>query len=234
MSSASFENIMNGLAVTAPSIPVQVQVGASSDDVIVYDLNDSDTWTMYLLNNVAGGLGNAVVGTYYDQGNGLMFQNVAVPPGATVLGARLLVMASVTNSTTVVNSRIIGDLELDAATFSNIADYIARRGTDVGGGDNTKRTVAQVSWDSIVAFTAGVWYYSPDISIIIQEIVDQTGWASGNNIALFFDDHESRSTTGVAHNRNFYAYDQAGNVSGPILQIVYELQSMVYMMLVGC
>ncbi len=51
-----------------------------------------------------------------------------------------------------------------------------------------------MSWDNIPAWTQDTEYQSPDISAIVQEIVNQAGWVSGNHLVLFWDDHEGRST----------------------------------------
>lgn len=74
-----------------------------------------------------------------------------------------------------------------------MADYQARRGVIIGGANDNFITAAQVDWDAIADDVGGTWYDSPDISTIIQEIINQPGWASGNPIALWWDDYNDRS-----------------------------------------
>ena len=45
-------------------------------------------------------------------------------------------------------------------------------------------TIASVAWNGIPVAATGVTLTSPDISSIVQEIVDRPGWASGND--MFF------------------------------------------------
>ena len=46
------------------------------------------------------------------------------------------------------------------------------------------RSSASVSWAIEEYWRAGDWYWSPDLSVVIQEIVDRPGWTSGNALAL--------------------------------------------------
>ena len=66
-----------------------------------------------------------------------------------------------------------------------MADFDTRFGVNGGAGE---LTTASVAWSNMAAWTAGQWYNSPDISSIIQEIVNQGGWTSGNNMALTWND----------------------------------------------
>jgi hypothetical protein len=70
--------------------------------------------------------------------------------------------------------KIEGEDADNPATFSTYADFIAR-----------VRTTANVSWINSAASYPPDYYTSPDISSIIQEIVNRGGWASGNHIAIF-------------------------------------------------
>ncbi len=136
------------------------------------------------------------------QGMGMRFRNITIPKGVRIDSAVLEFEAKHSLSLTTVNSYFTGEKTADAATFSTLANYQSRRGTVVGGATDDNITSAQVAWDNIEAFTAGVNYQSPDIKTIIQEIVDQADWASGNYLCIFWDDHEGRSTPSNSRHRN--------------------------------
>jgi hypothetical protein len=149
----------------------------------------------------------------------MRFANIKIPQGATITKAYLIFTTKYTESGTGCNTTITGDKEPDAAAFTNLADYQARRGTAVGGADDTKRTTTQVNWDGIPGGLAqGDQFDSPYITSVIQEIVDQPSWTSGNHLALFWDDHVGQSTSGGW--RGAYSYLGSSN-SSPILHIEY-------------
>jgi hypothetical protein len=160
----------------------------------------------------------------YKWGNGFRFSNVAIPTDAKITKAYITFTASRSLAATTVNTRISGDREIDAAAFSSLYDYRTRRGTDVGGVDNSKRTTAQVNWDNIGAWTLENEYLSPDITAIIQEIIDQEGWVSGNHLAIFWDDHEGRSSNNTLAARSAFSY-YGSNTNAPQIHIEYTVES---------
>ncbi len=182
---------------------LNMQVAASLDDTVVYF--DGSAWQ--ITNTNTGHWAGYYSSSILKVGAGARFQNVTIPPGATITSAYLTLTSEANESGTTVKIYIIGDLEPDAAAFSTIADYQARRGTSVGGANNNKRTVACVAWDSIGSWTLDSEYNSPDISAVIQEIINQGGWASGNALVLFWDDHDARGTQSSDIRRVAYAYD---------------------------
>jgi type IV pilus assembly protein PilY1 len=127
---------------------------------------------------------------------GIRFQNVAIPKGVTIHSAYFEFKANTSNAETT-NLLIEGEAVDDAAPFAAIANDLKNR---IG-------TTATVSWDNVQAWTAGNSYPSPDITAIVQEIVDRVGWSSGNSMVFRLkgvgtDDnkrdiraHDSSSTT---------------------------------------
>ena len=199
---------------SASSGTVTIQVAASADDMTVY--SSSGVWTMDALN-----YGYLFAGSYsasvYQYGTGMRFLNVAIPQGATIQSAKITFKANINEAGTTCNSKFVGDKETNAATFSTLADFQSRRGTDVGGANNNLRTTASVSW-AISAWTSGTSYDSPDISTVIQEIVNQGGWASGNAMAIFWDDFSNLSTATALRAAN--SYDSSSS-NAPILTVSY-------------
>ena len=63
--------------------------------------------------------------------------------------------------------------------------------------NNNYITTAQVNWDNIGAWTISTQYNSPNISSVIQELVNQGSWTSGDYIGLWFDDYDGRSANTI-------------------------------------
>jgi hypothetical protein len=142
-------------------------------------------------------------------GVGNRFLNITIPPGSIITAAYLRVRARDTRTATVVNTKIRGEKSLNPNTFSTYNDFFAR-----------PRTTNFVYWDNVPPFTGGNWYNSPDISAVIQEIINQPGWASGNAIVIFWDDFDERSTHGSLIIRYLSLYDQDPSYAA-ILHIEY-------------
>ncbi len=200
------------------SFELDLQVNSADDDITVR-YKDGTGWEVpgvadYLILGYNGA-------TNYKIGGGMKFNNVTIPPGSIISAANLSLKASSSHAEDTVNARITGGKELNPAVFSNIADYQSRRGTVVGGADNTKITTAQVDWDAIDHWIGGAWYDSPDITTIIQEIINQTGWISGKNLVLFADDHDDRTThvNPTIRAAEYYDHSPAG---APKLHIEYS------------
>jgi len=109
-------------------------------------------------------------GDFYADG-GFRFINVTVPAG-TITSAKITFRAGATNAA-VCNLRIKGHDVNNSATFSTWGDFVTR-----------VRTTEFVNWTP-TAWVATSDYDTPDISTIIQEIVDRPGWVSGNNLTIF-------------------------------------------------
>ncbi|MGI9604623.1 MAG: Ig-like domain-containing protein, partial [Acidimicrobiales bacterium] len=112
-----------------------------------------------------------------DQTIGLRFNNVAVPPNATIVSAWLQFTVDEAHSgpTTLT---VQGQASDNPATFQTINGNITSR----------PFTTAAVPWVPPawnVIGEAGPAQRTPDISSVVQEIVSRPGWAQGNSLALF-------------------------------------------------
>lgn len=103
------------------------------------------------------------------------FTSIDIPPGATIVKAYIDLQGyngDVGDSAL----RILGIKELNTATFSTQADA-----------DGRPVTTALVDWAAGL-WVLGSWYGGSndkqDITAIIQEIIDQPDWASGNALAI--------------------------------------------------
>jgi hypothetical protein len=139
---------------------VEYQVGASADDA--FEMSGTVTLTDTSANIDA-------TSEYF----GARFTGVAIPQGATILRARLLLVLPTGNDDPL--HTIYGDDADNAAQFTTGANDISGRAA----------TAAVVTWDSTDLGGDGASFIaSPDIKAVVQEIVDRGGWASGNAMAI--------------------------------------------------
>jgi hypothetical protein len=167
---------------------VDIKVGASTDDC--FTLYRTSWQDLFLTD------GYNFVGKYLSDwskaGCGMRFLGVNIPSGATINSSHITFTAYNTSQTNgTVNSYIIGELSTSPATFSNLADYQARRGTSVGGANNNKRTSTKVAWDDIPKWSYPNTYDSPEIKTVVQEICDL---GAVTDMVLWWDDHDGRTT----------------------------------------
>jgi hypothetical protein len=138
------------------------------------------------------------------QVGGVRFQNVTVPMGAHVLDAHVE-FTPLDSVNQVVTFKIVGEAADDAATFAETANNISGR----------PGTANSVAWSPPGWTAGGSAESTPDLSAIVQEIVDRSGWSSGNALVLKIP------VTGGSGSRNAVSYDGAP-FSAPLLVIDYE------------
>ena len=143
----------------------------------------------------------------YDRGIqkvGMRFNGVGIPQGATIVKAYVQFKVDEVNSEAT-SLTIQGHKVAQALTFTTTSGNISSR----------PRTLAAVSWAPVPWTTVGVAgpdQRTPEIAPVIQEIVNQAGWSSGNALALII--------TGTGH-RTAESYN--GDRSGaPLLHIEYR------------
>lgn len=183
------------------------QVSADNDDCAVYW--NGSAWVIALIATSTQAGWYSV--TFAKMGSGLRFQSITIPKGAFITEAHLTFTADNDHSINTVKTRVRGEDVDDAATFSTVANYNGR-----------PRTSASIDWDTIAAWTAETEYDSPDIKTVIQEIIDRAGWVSGNDIVIFWDDHDDRSSHLSDCRRTSYAYDDTAAKAAK-LHIEYKL-----------
>jgi hypothetical protein len=169
---------------------LDLQVGASTDDCLVYW--DGSAWgilTAGLKEPQAGWHGTA----WQKMGGGMRFTGVNIPKGATINTAYLIITCGYASSVATVNSRIRAERASSPATFSTYADYNGRT-----------RTTAYVAWDNIGAWAKDSQYQSPEIKAVIQEVADNYDI---NDLVIFWDDHDDRSSHDTNCRRVSYSYD---------------------------
>ncbi|NMM47567.1 CBM96 family carbohydrate-binding protein [Marinigracilibium pacificum] len=113
--------------------------------------------------------------------SGIRFTNVTIPNGAIIQNAYIQFTADNDGQNSNASYTIKGQDVNNAGTFTTATNNISNRTT----------TSASVSWNNVPAWNsagqAGTNQRTPDISSIIQEIVNRGGWISGNNMVLMVD-----------------------------------------------
>jgi len=113
---------------------------------------------------------------------------VPVPKGATITKAYLEIECDETkNGKDPVNVIIAGQLIANAPVFT----------TDTANITSRAQTKAQVKWSMAPWVAENDHLRSPDLSAILQEIIDQADWKGGNALALSLRDDKSNPSTGI-------------------------------------
>ena len=132
---------------------------------------------------------------------GLRFAGLSIPQGATIQSAYIQFQCRV-QTTAAASLLIQGQAADNAATFAKITNNISSRA----------RTSANVGWVPAPWGTVGAQgpdQQTPDLTSVMQEIVNRSLWASGNSMAFII------TGTGV---RTAEAFD---GLFAPVLHVTY-------------
>ncbi|MGJ8681985.1 PilC/PilY family type IV pilus protein [Paraglaciecola sp.] len=138
---------------------------------------------------------------------GLRFQDLNIPRGATVTRAYVRFNSNGYNAGAT-DLTFSGELVGDATTFSTAANDISGR----------TKTTNSVLWDA-----DNVWpvtnetISSPDLTSVVQEIVDQSAWCGGNSLNVLIEGDGASSGSA----RITTAFEQGSGLT-PQLVVVYD------------
>ena len=180
---------------TPESRHLEVRVSASEDDA-------EQTTSAIVLDS-------PVLHLMPPQVDGVRFRDVGVPPGATIFGAHVQFTA-LDSDNFLVSFNIVGEAADNGAAFAQVANNLSGR----------PFTASSVPWTPAAwsVGASGPDERTPDLTAILQEIVDRPGWNEGNAVVLII------SVTGGTGARN--AVSQDGQpFSAPLLVIDYEQPS---------
>lgn len=141
----------------------------------------------------------------------LRFETVDVPQGATITAAKIQLAFHSQINGTGQSVTIRGEDTDDASSAASSCSAFG----------SATRTSASVSWSFASSMSAGTFYDTADISTIIQEIVNRTGWAANNDMQFFFEDHTYVSSTNWLF--DFRSKNYSGTTFTPKLVITYTL-----------
>ena len=155
---------------------------------------------------------NDWVGTSPQVMLGWLFTNVNIPRGARIVQAYVRTRGYGTGGTS--TARVVGVAEDNAALF-----------TPTGTNKPSTRPVtsAAVNWANNWAFQ-WQWFQTPDLSSVVQEVVNRNGWAPGQTLGLRVD---NLNGTGANWSVADYAAGPYNNDGGSghstILSVAYEV-----------
>lgn len=178
----------------ASSIEVQSTVSQSSDDADGSTITTTST--------------DLDIGTY---DNAVRFQNVAVPQGATITSAYIEFTAEENGSGSY--SAVIEGIDVNSAsTFSNSQNL-----------SSLSKTSNTETWSGSDSWTIDAPKTTPDITDIVQEIVNRGGWSSGNDMGFVIN---AGSGDRAAHS---YDSDPA---KAPKLVVNYQTSTVSYVVII--
>lgn len=143
-----------------------------------------------------------------DQIIGMRFVGISIPSIATITSAHIDFFADgdSDNQTDLV---FFGEDRGNPLTFLELDDNISDR----------TPTTANASWDNVPEWIDNTTYTSPDLTTIIQEIIDRGDWASDSIVIMV--------TGGSGDVRRAESFDSNGG-SGPVLNITYTAATLDY------
>lgn len=164
---------------SAPSHSIDVRVSSATDDAEqdqygFMDLHSGDLELVYDSSNLKG-----------SQEIGLRFAGVEIPQGATITNAYIQFQVDETDIQST-NLTIYGEATDSASTFNWILGNISSR----------SKTAYRVGWQPAKwtsAGSSGEEQRTPDLTPIIQEIVDRAGWSQGNALAILINGSGQRT-----------------------------------------
>lgn len=170
-----------------------------------------DIGTMYLINSVLQmyrSINSSSRLMYW----GLRFTNINVPQGAIIQSANVTYRAQSSSSFDYTSGHTYyGQADDDPTTFLSTVNNISGR----------NRTSASVEW-VVPKWTSNTDFTSPDLSIIIQEIINRGGWQANNAMVIIGE-------TTVNQNRVAHSFDSLDySAYAPYLTISYCFEDTKY------
>ncbi|NOZ10900.1 MAG: VWA domain-containing protein [Gammaproteobacteria bacterium] len=146
---------------------------------------------------------------------GVRFNGVAIPAGATVTSASIEFEVD-QYKTGVVDMDIWGDLSGNALAFTKNASAETATKKKV----STRTKTSKVDWNDLASPARNSKLTTPDLTSIVQEIVDlggAGGWADGNSMVFIFEKDPLSAATGF---RELESYG-GESTAAPLLRITY-------------
>lgn len=173
----------------------------------IFDWNDG-SWNA---SNTLERIGNAFSEPNVISGVSLRFTSVTIPQGATISAAKVTFRAINTRTSQAINFKIWGVAADNTGEMTISPIDTARTRT---------HTSASATWSGTVTWTSGSDYDTADFASVIQEIVNRSGWSSGNALAISIEDNGNPSSTYL--NPRCYDFDSA---TAALLTVTYTSSS---------
>jgi hypothetical protein len=187
---------------------LNLAVSASTDDT---DSNSNVPASGGAGTVIAGDLTNTLLSPGFHGTNdyyyvGCRFLNVTIAQGTTITSATFSLFGTAYSSPGTIKFKVSGQLSANPITFSTTTGNLSTT--------NRPRTTANVVWDQKTVTAA---YQAVDITTVVQEIINQGAFASGNAIVIIV---EVDATTTSGEWQDYSSFDNA-DVNNPKLDIVY-------------
>src|SRR6266511_3575710 len=185
---------------------------ASLDMPVKASTDDAEEWTNNSMQMTSADLDMmldvASTGTHTNLADGMRFNGIAIPRNATITNAYVQFVASEVESTAT-------QLTIQAQATDN-APAFTTTNRDIS---SRARTTAATLWSVDPWMAVGDSKRAertPSLAAVIQEVVNRSGWANGNSIALI--------VTGTGQ-RVAKAFDTASGVYAPVLHVEWQISS---------
>tara|TARA_R110002167_G_scaffold14825_1_gene59732 strand:+ start:166 stop:5358 length:5193 start_codon:yes stop_codon:yes gene_type:complete len=173
--------------------------GNANGKLTAYAFEESNTLAAELTVNYLIGSGATT-----SQILGLRFNDISIPKDATITSAKVSFTADASNSES-------ANLVFNAEAADSSSPFTTAL-LDLGV-VNRPRTTLSIGWNAVSAWSADTQYESPDLTGIIQEVVNRAGWCGGNSLSLLI------SGTGL---RVAKSYERNPSLA-PRLDITYDV-----------
>ncbi len=147
---------------------------------------------------------------------GLRFQNVTIPQGATITNATIVFQVDESRGGDATIEIFAEDVD-NSPEFSEVNNNLTDRNLTSVNVTYTFSDVSGRNW-SVVNDNP----YFPNISLVIQEVIDRPGWNSGNSLSILVTSQNLSN-----YGRILEAYD-GEPANAPILRINYLYESEVF------
>ena len=144
------------------------------------------------------------------------FSSIDIPKGATIISATL-------NFTSYPGTYNSFSLDIQACAEDN--STLISSDTDF---NSRSRTTANINW--VQTITGNTNYNTPDFKSVIQEMVNRSGWASGNHLQLIISDHTYKTSLPGDNARSGYVLMNRSSVNTISLTITYAKGSYAFML----
>jgi len=134
------------------------RIGANDNDSYSVDSSNYSEYFCYF------GYDGAIYASWF------RYTNVTIPKGSTINSATIDVVAN-------------GNKGASGATIYCVSSDDTSVWSSVNNPNEATRTTASTAW-SVPSFVSGTSYTTPDFKAVIQEIVNRTGWSSGNDLSV--------------------------------------------------
>ena len=196
----------NMLSTPSCSNTITSRVASSSDDA-----EQSGTTMALTSTSLDLAYTGATVNT-----TGLRFNNLRIPQGATITSATIQFTTQTVTTANTVNVTVRGENVDNATTFTTAASNLTSRTT----------TSASVNWSAIAGWgtagQAGANQLTPNLSSVLQEIVNRGGWVNGNSANFIISNNASTASA----TRSAQAFD-TNSANTALLSVTYQCKYVV-------